>query len=274
MDISREEFVQRLAAVSAALGDPWVPHSASNSARNFGTAVENNRSKHRAKTGKRAAQLPQPVQRVAHRTFSPEACLDYHARVQAVSRTAEDARFLPLPNSTHSPGQTPGLSTPAEQTSTASHYLGSMCFPGQPSSRQFSASGNNQPIQRNSDTPGWQGRVSAEASRIAATDRGNDAGGPRTWGTTMPRDPPLPSTRYVAPPDISAKWGASRLPGVPSRLTLAPHSTALEKLVAERPFLRYTDFLQRELDRQPPVVSSADEAQPVPRPAQLAVRRG
>ena len=122
-------------------------------------------------------------------------------------------------------------------------------------------------------TPGWQGRVAAEADRVAAVRAGISLGGPSTWGPPTASDPPLPSTRYIAPPDITAKWGASRLPGVPSRLVLAPQSTPLEKLVGQRPFLRFTDFLQNNLDRQPPAVTASLEIAPVPRPAQLAARR-
>ncbi len=108
---------------------------------------------------------------------------------------------------------------------------------------------------------------------MQALSGGSAVGGPSTWGDPAP-GPPLPSTRYIAPPDITAKWGASRLPGVPSKLHMAPQKTPLELLVARRPFLRYTDFLTNTRQTTALELGGAPETAPVPRPAQLAVRRG
>lgn len=94
---------------------------------------------------------------------------------------------------------------------------------------------------------------------------------PSAWG--LEDATTYASTRYVAPPDVTRKWGRSRLPGVPSVLHLPPVDSTLERAIAQRPFLRYGDFLQAQWERQPAVLPAAPEVAPMPRPAQLAAAR-
>jgi hypothetical protein len=289
----REQFIRRLAAVSAALGDPWVPQIAEFAEINLEAAVTAPSHAPQASLHERKGHVRPDRNRTSEQRRSIRAISSPHINgkpvVQLMSGAKRSAQSSSQPSNVrhagtiaHQPTQYKQQGSTQEGRAFPSHHIpmvgSAHAMPQAATAGWQSASSEtapptgSSPGNHDSCTPGWQRRMVHEAQRTHAVQSGAALAGPSSW-TDIDAGPSLTSTRYISPPDITCKWGASRLPGVPSKLTLGPKRTPLEVLVAQRPFLRYADFLHNNLDRQPPVVPNAPEAQPVPRPAQLTVRR-
>ena len=253
-DDLREAFLKRLQAVSAALGDPWTPRVAEQRLRNLPPSTHSASSSHQPAGVAPAAAAQGDNRARSTRRTGLEACGAGASSQCAVARGGPEAsehawRDASAPRQTGAQrGQAPG------KASNHTHLPGSARGHG---SRAVQAA-----------RPGWAGHMAWEASRVRGGALADTA--PSTWA--LPRTAAYASVRYVAPPDVAAKWGRSRLPGVPSTLTLAPVPSAVETALAERPFLRYADYLHNNLDRRPAEVPVVPDARPLSRPAQLAAR--